>query len=200
MKTPRHRGDRLRGTARVLVGCCLAVMTLAGCDSPQFQHNSPGANVRAGAMLIRYAHIAEPPDGPWKPGDDAPLYVWLYNEGRTVDRLLGGETRAARSVEIVTADGSPRGPVEVPPRTLVELEDDRPHLLLRGLGKEVRGGDYVRVTLRFERAGAVTFQVHAQLPTYVDEEATGTPASPSPSASPSFPTPVPTSPSPPPGR
>ncbi len=45
-------------------------------------------------------------------------------------------------------------------------------LLLRGVKEELRGGDYAWVTLRFERAGEVALQMHAQTPTYVDEDAT----------------------------
>ncbi|MCX2924441.1 copper chaperone PCu(A)C [Streptomyces sp. NEAU-W12] len=174
-------GRSLRRTAYALVSCCLAATMLAGCTTHEGEYNPPGANARVGNMLIRYAHISEPPNGPWEIGDDAPLYVWLYNEGPTADRLLGAETTIARSVDIVTGDGAERGPVEVPPEKLVKLEEDRPHLLLRGLKEEMRGGDYAWVTLRFEQAGEVALQMHAQLPTYVDEDATDAPGLTSPS-------------------
>ncbi|MEI7032251.1 copper chaperone PCu(A)C [Streptomyces pratensis] len=168
-------GRRLRRAAYALTCCGLLATMLAGCDSTSGEYNPPGANVRIGSMLIRYAHISEPPNGPWEAGDDAPLYVWLYNEGATADRLLGGETTIARSVDVVTGEGAPRGPVAVPPGKLVALEEGRPHLLLRGLKERMRGGDYAWVTLRFERAGDVALQMHAQAPTYVDEDATDHP-------------------------
>ncbi|GAA2498365.1 copper chaperone PCu(A)C [Streptomyces gobitricini] len=156
-------------------------MTAAGCGSTQGEYNPPGANARIGSVLIRYAHIAEPPDGPWEPGDDAPLYMWLFNQGERPDRLLGAETTVARSVDIVTAEGSTRGPVEVPVGKPVELSKEQPHLLLRGLREQLRGGDYAWVTLRFQHAGEVALQVHAQLPTYVDEDVTKAPGLTSPS-------------------
>ncbi|WP_308122118.1 copper chaperone PCu(A)C [Streptomyces sp. TRM70350] len=155
-----------------------------GCGGGDITHNPPGANARIGPVLIRYAHIAEPPDGPWEPGDDAPFYLWLFNQGQRADRLIGAETTVARSVDIVSANGTVRGPVEVPTGTLVELEKGRTHLLLRNLRQQIRGGDYVWITLRFERAGEIALQVHSQVPTYVDDEATDEPGltSPSPDA------------------
>ncbi|WP_331462219.1 copper chaperone PCu(A)C [Streptomyces sp. Z38] len=159
---------------------CLVAAGAAGCGDAENEHNPPGANARVGPVLIRYAHIAEPPDGPWEPRDDAPFYLWLFNQGEDTDRLLGAETTVARSVDIVRADGTVRGPVDVPTRELIELEKGRTHLLLRDLSRQIRGGDYVWVTLRFERAGEVALQVHSQVPTYV-EDATDAPGLTSPS-------------------
>ncbi|ELS50876.1 hypothetical protein STVIR_8151 [Streptomyces viridochromogenes Tue57] len=161
---------------------CLAALGTAGCAGDDgITHNPPGANARIGPVLIRYAHLAEPPDGPWEPGDDTPFYLWLFNQGQRADRLLGAETTIARSVDIVSADGAVRGPVRLPPGRLVELEKGRTHLLLRGLRQQIRGGDYVWITLRFERAGEIALQVHSQIPTYVDDEATAEPGLTSPS-------------------
>ncbi|WP_236243464.1 copper chaperone PCu(A)C [Streptomyces sp. CC228A] len=172
MKSRGRLGLRLRRAACGLVSGCLAAAVLVGCDSTSGEYHPPGAHARVGAMLIRYAHMAEPPNGPWEVGADVPVHLWLYNEAQTADRLLGGATTIAESVDIVTADGSPRGALDVPPRQLVELSEGQPHLLLRGVKEELRGGDYAWVTLRFERAGEVALQMHAQTPTYVDEDAT----------------------------
>ncbi|WP_235193067.1 copper chaperone PCu(A)C [Streptomyces viridochromogenes] len=152
-----------------------------GCGTNGNDYNPPGANARVGPVLIRYAHIAEPPDGPWQSGDDAPLYLWLFNQGERPDRLLGAETEIARSVDVVDADGTARGPVELPTGKLVELEKGRTHLVLNDLRQRVRGGDFVWVTLRFERAGEIALQVQSQIPTYVDDDVTGVPGLTSPS-------------------
>lgn len=176
---------RWRRTVAALLAGCLAAVGMTGCfGDADITHNPPGANVRVGPVLIRYAHIAEPPDGPWEPGDDAPFYLWLFNQGQRADRLLGAETTAAQSVDIVTADGTVRGPLNVPTGQLLELERGRVHLVLRDLRQQIRGGDYVWITLRFERAGEIALQVHSQIPTYVDDEATAEPGltSPSPDA------------------
>ncbi|MEU0216762.1 copper chaperone PCu(A)C [Streptomyces sp. NPDC006265] len=172
---------RRRVLALFLAGC-LAAMGTTGCaGDDDITHNPPGANARVGPVLIRYAHIAEPPDGPWAEGEDAPFYLWLFNQGQRPDRLLGAETTVARSVDIVSADGAVRGPVGVPTGKLVEFEKGRAHLLLRDLHQRIRGGDYVWITLRFERAGEVALQVHSQIPTYVDRQATDEPGLTSPS-------------------
>ncbi|MCX2923338.1 copper chaperone PCu(A)C [Streptomyces sp. NEAU-W12] len=153
----------------LLVAGCLAAAGTTGCGSDEAEYNPPGADARVGPVLIRYAHIAEPPDGPWDPGDDAPFHLWLFNQGQSADRLLGAGTTVARSVDVVSADGTVRGPVEVPTGKLVELEEGRLHLLLRDLRRQIRGGGYAWITLRFERAGEVALQVHSQVPTYVDD-------------------------------
>ncbi|MEU0112345.1 copper chaperone PCu(A)C [Streptomyces bobili] len=159
-----------------LMAGCLAALGTTGCaGGDDITHNPPGANARIGPVLIRYAHIAEPPDDPWAEGDDAPFYLWLFNQGQRPDRLLGAETTVAQSVDIVSAGGAVRSTVDVPTGKLVELEKGRAHLLLRDLRRQIRGGDYVWVTLRFERAGEIALQVHSQIPTYVDKEATDEP-------------------------
>jgi copper(I)-binding protein len=131
--------------------------------------------------LIRYAHVAEPSDGPWETGEDAPFYVCFFNQGQETHRLLGAETAVARSVDIVDANGAVRGPIALPTGKLVELEKGRAHLLLRDLRQQIRGGDYVWITLRFERVGEIALQVHSQIPTYVDDDATDAPGLTSPS-------------------
>ncbi|WP_328773630.1 copper chaperone PCu(A)C [Streptomyces sp. NBC_00286] len=174
-------GPWRRAVAFVVAGCLAVMWGATGCGSTENEYNPPGANARLGPVLIRYAHIAEPPDGPWEPGDDAPFYLWLFNQGQREDRLLGAETAVARSVDIVSTDGTVRGPVPLPTGNLVELEKGRAHLLLRDLRQQIRGGDYVWITLRFERAGEIALQVHSQIPTYVDDDATDAPGLTSPS-------------------
>ncbi|MFE2644645.1 copper chaperone PCu(A)C [Streptomyces nigra] len=115
----------------LLMASCLVFMGTTACaGDDDITHNPPGANVRVGPVLIRYAHIAEPPDGPWEEGDDAPFYLWLFNQGQRSDTLLGAETTAARSVDIVSADGAVRDPVDVPTGELLELEKGHAHLAL----------------------------------------------------------------------
>ncbi|MER5213590.1 copper chaperone PCu(A)C [Streptomyces sp. NPDC002838] len=177
----RTSGPWRRAVVFLVVGCLAAMWGATGCGSTENEYNPPGANARVGPVLIRYAHIAEPPDGPWEPGDDAPFYLWLFNQGQRKDRLLGAETAVARSVDIVSADGTVRGPVALPTGNLVELEKGRAHLLLRDLRQQIRGGDFVWITLRFERAGEIALQVHSQIPTYVDDDATDAPGLTSPS-------------------
>ncbi|MFJ8150270.1 copper chaperone PCu(A)C [Streptomyces sp. NPDC096048] len=172
---PRHRAATF-----LVVGCPTVVLGATGCGGEGNCYNPPDANARLGPVLIRYAHIAELPDGPREKGDDAPLYTWFFNQGQDTDRLLGAETTVARSVDIVDANGAVRGPVELPSGKLVTLDKGHAHLLLRDLSQQIRGGDHVWITLRFERAGEIALQVRSQIPTYVDGDATDAPGLTSP--------------------
>lgn len=83
--------------SRVRRGGCLAAVGMAGCaGDDEITHNPPGANTRVGPVLIRYAHIAEPPDGPWEPGDDAPFSLLLFNQGQRGDKLPWRRQRSGR--------------------------------------------------------------------------------------------------------
>ncbi|WP_409473631.1 copper chaperone PCu(A)C [Streptomyces sp. HC307] len=146
-------------------------MGLSGCVGdeafdPQ-TWDAPGQNARIESVLIRYAHVAEPRGEPWKRGADVPAYLWLFNEGREPDRLVGASTPNAASVSIVDGQGKPLpGGVELPPNQLRQLEPGKEHLLLRDVREVVRGGDFMKITLRFEKAGSVTFNIQAQVPVY----------------------------------
>ncbi|MFG3660099.1 copper chaperone PCu(A)C [Streptomyces sp. NPDC047706] len=180
MNVKKVSGPWRRAVTFLVVGCLAAVWGTTGCASDN-EYNPPGANARVGQVLIRFAHLAEPPDGPWEQGDDVPLYAWFFNEGQEADRLVGAETTVASSVDIVNAGGTVRGPVELPPRQLVELEEGRTHLLLKDVRQRIRGGEFVWITLRFERAGEIALQVHSQAPTYDDDDVTHVPGLTSPS-------------------
>ncbi|MGC9379843.1 copper chaperone PCu(A)C [Streptomyces sp. MH13] len=164
----------IRGrTARSAAATVLAAGTLAlsGCggdDSFELQDwHAPGQNASVGDVLLRYAHVAEPKGEPWRPGDDVPAYVWLMNEGDSADRLVGAGSPDAESVGIVNADGKalPDG-VALPPDKLRQLEPGNNHLLLRDVREVVRGGDFLKITLNFEKAGSVTFNIQSQIPVY----------------------------------
>lgn len=83
------------------------------------------------------------------------------------DRLASASTPAAGSVEIVDADGKPLPDgVPLPPDKLQELEPGKTHLVLRDVRQVLRGGDFVEFAVRFEEAGAATFNLQAQVPVY----------------------------------
>ncbi|AMW14564.1 hypothetical protein A4E84_36870 [Streptomyces qaidamensis] len=161
-----------RGSTR---GCAVlltsAVLALTGCGSdegfdPQ-QWDAPGQNAKVGSVLVRYAHIAEPRGGPWRPGDDVPVYMWLYNKGPETDRLMSASTPAARSVQMVDGQGEPlSGGFSLPVDDLQELESGKTHLVLRDLRQVVRGGDFLEFTVRFEKSGSVSFKLPSQIPAY----------------------------------
>ncbi|WCN05142.1 copper chaperone PCu(A)C [Streptomyces sp. M92] len=156
----------------VLAATALAVaLTASGCggddDFSLPDWEAPGQNGRVGDIMIRYAHVAEPQGEPWQPGDDVPAYVWLYNKGGEDDKLVGASTPNAASVDIVSSDGKPLpGGVELPANKLVELESGKSHLVLRDVRRQIRGGDFMQFTMRFEDAGTATFNIQSQVPVY----------------------------------
>ncbi|MER7407895.1 copper chaperone PCu(A)C [Streptomyces sp. NPDC000070] len=129
--------------------------------------DAPGQNARIGDIMIRYAHVAEPRGEPWQPGDDVPAYVWLYNKGSEADKLVGARTPNAASVDIVDAGGKPlSGGLDLPANKLVELEPGKAHLVLRDVREVIRGGDFMKFTMRFQNAGSITFNIQSQIPAY----------------------------------
>lgn len=171
-RSARSAAALLLATAVALLGGGCAEDDQAGFDPGTW--DSPGQNAKVGPVLIRYAHVAEPRDGPWQRGDDVPAYVWLFNEGPEAARLVGAQSPAAGSVEIVDAGGSPVSDgVRLRPKRLEQLEPGRTHLALRDVNRLVRGGDFLKLTLLFEKAGRVTLQVQAQPPVY---DGTGSPS------------------------
>ncbi|MEU4965396.1 copper chaperone PCu(A)C [Streptomyces smyrnaeus] len=165
----RLGGPRCRaGLAAAALALVTAVSGCGGDDDFNLPDwDAPGQNARVGDLMLRYAHLAEPRDGPWRAGDDVPGYVRLYNKGQKDDKLVGASSPAAASVRLVGPDGEPlEDGVRLPSGELVELESGKNHLLLRDLRKQVRGGDYIKITLRFRDAGSTTFNIAAQRPQY----------------------------------
>lgn len=56
--------------------------------------------------------------------------------------------------------------MELPANQLVQLEPGKSHLMLRDVREVIRGGDFIRFTMRFEDAGSITFNIQPQIPAY----------------------------------
>lgn len=158
-----------------------------------------GNSAQAGTMLVRQAFVLGPPAGETIPqGGRAAVYLTLYNRSEDLDaparpdRLV--DVSAGPVVESVQLSG---GAVEVPPGQLVNVTLDEGRLVLRGLNRPLSGGESIRLTLRFERNGRVTFFVPVlprseQLATLSPFPASPTPEAtetPSPTATNGTPTP-----------
>ncbi|MHC5701961.1 copper chaperone PCu(A)C [Streptomyces tirandamycinicus] len=159
-----------RGRCALVAAVLALVVTAGGCGSDGFslpEWDAPGQNARIGDIMIRYAHVAEPRSEPWQPGDDIPAYVWIYNKGKEADRLVGASTPNAASVDIVDSNGKPLADgVALPANKLVELEPSESYLVLRDVREVIRGGDFMKFTMRFEKAGSITFNIQSQIPAY----------------------------------
>jgi len=99
----------------------------------------------------------------------------LRNTGTQADRLLGGHSPAAAAVTLYqhTPDGQSgsvmRAATALPLPAGSELAlrhgpQSAGHLMLQGLRQPLRVGDTLSITLRFEKAGEVTFDASVVRP------------------------------------
>jgi copper(I)-binding protein len=99
-------------------------------------------------------------------------YMTIVNNGAAADRLLGGSTPVAARIEVheMSMDGSIMrmrkldAGLALPPGKAVELKPGGLHIMVMGLKRPLKAGERVSVTLRFEKAGAVTIDMPVQAP------------------------------------
>ena len=98
---------------------------------------------------------------------DVPVYMVLRNTASTPDRIVAvsspfatkGELRAGKS------EGERQvSAISVPADATVELNADRPHILLLGLTEPLDGYQYFPLILTFERAGQMEIEVYVEEP------------------------------------
>jgi len=138
----------------------LLPLTLAGCganfEAQTYQERTvaDGTNSATGAIAIRNVTVlpAQDEQGVLAAGDDAEVALTLTNDGAEDDQLVEVSSPAATDVEI-TERGSTTSSVDLP---RLGTTGGRVGLTLTGLTRDLRPGEYVEITLRFERNGAVT--------------------------------------------
>lgn len=90
-------------------------------------------------------------------------YLTIENHGATPDRLLGGATEAAKSVQVhqMKMEGDMmkmsevEGGLEIPAGASVALTPGEYHLMLMGVATPFKQGECLALTLKFEKAGDV---------------------------------------------
>jgi hypothetical protein len=116
---------------------------------------------RAGAATVEVkdAWIRTPPPG----APTAAGYATIVNHAISSDRLTGASSRVAASVELhhmSTAGGIMRmrpatSGIAMAGSATLRLAPNGDHLMLIGLKGPLEAGAHVKVTLRFQRAGAL---------------------------------------------
>jgi len=128
------------------------------------------AETRAGDLVVRDAVMRATPPGV----ANTAAYLTIINEGSKPDRLLSASCDRARSVEVHVshvmngmAMMMPSGPVTIPAGGSAKFEPGGRHLMVTGLKAPLQDGAVQEVTLRFQRAGAVTahFDVRSRIET-----------------------------------
>ena len=82
-------------------------------------------------------------------------YFDLHSTGKYGDQLLAAESRVAKRVEIVAANGTPLGALAVPGDTRIDFRPDGPRVVLSELTQPLTPGDGVIVTLIFQKSGRI---------------------------------------------
>jgi copper(I)-binding protein len=113
----------------------------------------------ASPIVVSDAWARATPNG----AQTAAAYLTITNKGSTADRLLGGETPAARALQVhemsmtngIMHMGEVKGGAAIAPGASLKLQPGGWHLMLIGLKAPLAAGGQVPVTLRFEKAGTV---------------------------------------------
>jgi len=113
----------------------------------------------AGTIEVKGAWIRTPPPG----APTAAGYATIVNHGISSDRLIGASTRAATGAQLhqmSTAGGIMRmrpmtGGAPIGASASLKLSPSGDHLMLIGLKSPLKAGAHVKITLQFQRAGAV---------------------------------------------
>jgi len=98
---------------------------------------------------------------------DVPVYMVLRNTASTPDRIVAVSSPFATKGELRTGKSEGEKPVSaipVPADTTIELNVDRPHILLLELTEPLDGYQYFPLVLTFERAGQMEIQVYVEEP------------------------------------
>lgn len=139
----------------------LAVPAIAGCEAGQdaptleFHPSSSGAQAEFNNISISDAFVlGAPGDSAVPAGGSASLFLGLYNNGSSEDKL-----------QSVTADGSAAsvtikgGGVSIPASSAANLTGPEPEIVLKDLAQPISGGQDIPVTFTFANAGSKTLDV-----------------------------------------
>jgi copper(I)-binding protein len=150
---------------RLLLGAgalALLIPAIAGCeagdDAPTLQFHSASSGAQATVNDIRITNmfvLGAPADSTLPSGSSAGLFLSIYNGGTSSDELES--VTAPGTAGSITLSGAPVAlPANAAP---VNLTGPQPEAVLEGLSKPLRGGSFIKMTLQFAHAGAVTLQV-----------------------------------------
>ena len=120
-------------------------------------------SVKAGDLTIAAAYTRQPPDGARVAGG----FLKITNSGKESDRLVGGSTPFAKSLEVhemAVVDGVMKmrelaKGIEIKPGETVELKPGGLHVMFMNITQRPKTGETVKVTLKFEKAGEVTIDM-----------------------------------------
>lgn len=100
-------------------------------------------------------------------GGNGGAFMTIVNARGTADRLVSGQSSAAKTVELheTTEEGGVMkmrpvpGGFEIPANGRLELKPGGKHVMLIGLTAPLVAGQTIEITLNFEKSGAMKFEV-----------------------------------------
>jgi copper(I)-binding protein len=166
----------------------LSPVVLTACSAGQVtqtatqERDKTGAQAQVGDLSIRAAQLDAPGSGGYESGDDADLQVAIVNGGTESDTLTGVDGEGFDSAEISSSSSSSASAsstssaatssssggseeIEIPAGQSVFIGGDEYTITLTGLDESLNTGQYLEVTLTFEKAGSITIPVTAANPT-----------------------------------
>lgn len=171
---------------RLLIGAgalALLIPAIAGCEAGEnaptleFHAAAAGTQMIFNGIRITDAFVLGAPSGsPLPSGSSAGLFLSLYNGSTSADTLMSATATGSAASVAVTGTS-----VALPVDSEVNLMGPQPKVVLTTLTKPLTGGTYVPVTLDFQHAGSVTFQVPVEAQSY-DFATYSAPASTAPAA------------------
>ncbi|WP_236822370.1 copper chaperone PCu(A)C [Anaerolinea thermolimosa] len=115
--------------------------------------------------------VTQPWARPGAAGDNSAIYLVIDNPTSEADTLLGAETDVAGSTELHRSSMEngmmmmePQEKVSIDAKSRVVFEPGGLHVMLVGLKQDLHAGDTIRLTLNFEKAGAITLDVPVKEP------------------------------------
>jgi copper(I)-binding protein len=177
------RSSRGRILRRLMIGgVALLAPVLAGCEAGngapvlEFHPAANGAEGTADSLSVSDAFILGGSGNQAVPkGGSASLFLSVYNNGGTADKLLGIDaTGTAKSVQLTG------GSITIAAQNSTDLEGPQPKIVLRGLSKALTAGSTVEVLLSFQNAGSLELAVPVEARSTYDSSFS--PPAPAPSA------------------
>ena len=97
------------------------------------------------------------------------VYFVIVNEGGEADTLIGATTDVANQAEMhetqIVGDVAEMAPVprvDIPAHGRIEFKPGGYHVMLVGLTRDLKEGETLKLTLQFEKSGAITLDVPIQ--------------------------------------
>ena len=151
------------------------------------ERDKTGAQAQVGDISVRQGELLSPSGGSYESGDDAELQVALINGGAEDDALVSVDGEGFASAEISASGGSSSSPsssagatssaaptsgsgassssssrsqeIDIPAGQSVFIGGDQYTVTLTDLDEGITPGQYIEVTLTFDKAGEVTIPV-----------------------------------------